>query len=42
VIVITHNAAIAEMADRVLYLSSGRIVNIRTIENPIDPERIEW
>lgn len=42
VIVITHNAAIAEMADRVLYLSSGRIVNIRTIENPIAPERIEW
>lgn len=42
VIVITHNAAIAEMADRVLYLSSGRIVNIRTIENPVDPERIEW
>ncbi|HZX46682.1 MAG TPA: ABC transporter ATP-binding protein [Clostridia bacterium] len=42
VLVITHNAAIAEMADRVLYLSSGRIVNIRTIENPVDPERIEW
>jgi putative ABC transport system ATP-binding protein len=42
VLVITHNAAIAEMADRVLYLSNGRIVNIRTIENPVDPERIEW
>ena len=42
VLVITHNAAIAEMADRVLYLSSGRITNIRTIENPVDPERIEW
>jgi putative ABC transport system ATP-binding protein len=42
VLVITHNAAIAEMADRVLYLSNGRIANIRTIENPIDPERIEW
>jgi len=42
VLVITHNAAIAEMANRVLYLSNGRIANIRMIENPIDPERIEW
>ncbi|MGI6697681.1 MAG: ABC transporter ATP-binding protein [Clostridia bacterium] len=42
VLVITHNAAIAEMADRVLYLSNGRIANIKTIENPVDPERIEW
>jgi putative ABC transport system ATP-binding protein len=42
ILVITHNAAIAEMADRVLYLSSGRIANIRTIESPVDPERIEW
>lgn len=42
VLVITHNAAIAEMANRVLYLSNGRIASIRTIENPIDPERIEW
>ncbi len=42
VVVITHNAVIAEMANRVLYLSNGRIANIRVIENPIDPERIEW
>ncbi|MDD2573954.1 MAG: ABC transporter ATP-binding protein [Firmicutes bacterium] len=42
VLVITHNAAIAEMANRVLYLSNGRIADIRTIENPVDPERIEW
>lgn len=42
VVVITHNAVIAEMANRVLYLSNGRIADIRTIENPIDPERIEW
>ena len=30
--VITHNAAIAEMADRVVYLSDGRITNI--VANP--------
>lgn len=42
VVVITHNSAIAEMANRVISLSSGRIVNVRTVENPLDPERIEW
>jgi putative ABC transport system ATP-binding protein len=42
VVVITHNSAIAEMANRVIHLSSGRIVDIRLNENPVDPERIEW
>lgn len=42
VIIITHNSAIAEMANRIIYLSSGRIINIRVNDNPIDPERIEW
>ncbi|MBA1334447.1 MAG: ABC transporter, ATP-binding protein [Firmicutes bacterium] len=42
VVVITHNAAIADMADRVVYLSNGRIADIKKIDNPIDPERIEW
>ncbi|MDI6706013.1 MAG: ABC transporter ATP-binding protein [Bacillota bacterium] len=42
VVVITHNSAIADMADRVVYLSNGRIADIKKIDNPIDPERIEW
>lgn len=33
VIIITHNAAIAEMADRVIHLSDGKIMEIR--ENPV-------
>jgi putative ABC transport system ATP-binding protein len=33
VVIITHNAAIAEMADRVITLSDGRIAGIR--ENPV-------
>lgn len=42
VVVITHNAAIADMADRVIRMRSGHIVDIKTNEKPIDPERIEW
>lgn len=42
VIVITHNAAIGEMADRVVHLRSGEITDIIINDNPMDPERIEW
>jgi putative ABC transport system ATP-binding protein len=42
VVIITHNAAIGGMADRVIKMNSGRIVEIRENQNPIPPERIEW
>ena len=42
VVVITHNGAIAEMADKVIKMRSGKIVDIWTNEKPVDPERIEW
>jgi putative ABC transport system ATP-binding protein len=42
VIIITHNMAIGDMADRVIRMRSGRIVEIKENENPIPPERIEW
>lgn len=42
VVIITHNAAIGEMADRVIKMRSGRIVEIKENANPIAPERIEW
>ena len=42
VMVITHNAAIGQMADRVIRLRSGRITDDHYNENPISPERIEW
>ena len=42
VIIITHNMAIGAMADRVIKMRSGRIVEIKENENPIPPERIEW
>lgn len=42
VLVITHNAPIAQMADRVIRMRSGKIVDNRINDNQIDPERIEW
>ena len=40
--VITHNAAIAQMADRVISLSDGRIANVREITSKISASELEW
>lgn len=42
VVIITHNAAIGAMADRVIRMRSGEIVEITVNAEPADPERIEW
>ena len=42
VIVITHNSAIAPMADRVLYIKNGRVEHMEKNETPIPVEQIEW
>lgn len=42
VVVITHNASIAHMADRVIKMRSGKIIDNYTNDQPISPERIEW
>lgn len=42
VVVITHNAAIGDMADCVIKMRSGNIVEVKYNENPVAPERIEW
>lgn len=42
VIIITHNTPIANMADRVIKMRSGRIIEDKINVNPIEPERIEW
>ncbi|MGE5391204.1 MAG: ABC transporter ATP-binding protein [Deltaproteobacteria bacterium] len=42
VIIVTHNTAIAAMADRVVRMRSGVIVEITSNDTPLDPERIEW
>ncbi len=40
--VITHNAGIAAMADRVITMRSGEIINIQSNETKISPEALEW
>ncbi|HEY7915174.1 MAG TPA: ABC transporter ATP-binding protein [Blastocatellia bacterium] len=40
--VITHNAAIAGMADRVIRISSGQIVEQRTNERKLSPGELSW
>ncbi len=42
VIVITHNQAIAPMADRIISMGSGKINSIKLNHNPVDVERIVW
>jgi putative ABC transport system ATP-binding protein len=42
VVVITHNVPIGKMADRVIKMRSGEIIETIVNENPMSPERIEW
>jgi len=41
-IVITHNAAIAGMADRVLHFGDGRIQRIESNERKVAPSALSW
>jgi len=40
--IITHNAAIGEMADRVIHLSDGRIAETRNNSERARPESLSW
>lgn len=42
VLIITHNVAIGQMADRVIRLRSGEVIENQKNPSPIDVERIEW
>jgi putative ABC transport system ATP-binding protein len=42
VLLVTHNAAIGDMADRVLRLRSGSIVEDRRNDNPIEAGELVW
>jgi putative ABC transport system ATP-binding protein len=41
-VVITHNAAIAGMADRVIYLGDGRIQRIEVNAHKLQPSELSW
>lgn len=42
VIVITHNTAIAPMADRVIKIKNGKVSSVTVNEHPVSVETIEW
>ena len=42
VLLVTHNAAVGDMADRVLRLRSGMVVDDLRIESPVEAEALTW
>lgn len=42
IVIVTHNSALCDMADRVIRVKSGRIESETINENPIPVEQIEW
>lgn len=42
VILITHNSAIAPMADRVIHIKNGKVSKMVRNEHPVPVETIEW
>ena len=42
VIIITHNSAIAPMADKVIHFKNGKAENIKINQNQIAVDEIEW
>ncbi|MBQ9200413.1 MAG: ABC transporter ATP-binding protein [Lachnospiraceae bacterium] len=42
VILVTHNADIAQCADKVIRMRSGKIREIRINENPVPVKEVEW
>ncbi|MBU3228175.1 ABC transporter ATP-binding protein [Clostridium algidicarnis] len=42
VIIITHNSAIAPIADKVITVKSGRVQDVKINPNPVSIESIEW
>ena len=42
VVIVTHNSALKDMADRVIYIKNGQAVKVERVENPKDIAEIEW
>jgi len=42
VIIITHNAGVAVIADRVFHIKDGGISKIEMNHNPLPPEKVSW
>ena len=42
VLLVTHNSALADIADRVVRLRDGQIIEDRRNESPVDPDKLKW
>jgi putative ABC transport system ATP-binding protein len=42
IIVVTHNAPVGAIADRLIRMRDGRIIDIKQNEHPLDPDKLEW
>ena len=42
VIIVTHNGALKDMADKVVYIKNGQAIKTEIVENPKDVSEIEW
>ena len=42
VIIVTHTKEIAQMGDRVLTMKDGKVIDLKTNENPVSAERVNW
>ncbi|MCQ3035402.1 MAG: ABC transporter ATP-binding protein [Bacilli bacterium] len=42
VVLVTHNAKIADTADRVIRIQDGKIASDVMVESPVDPETVQW
>ncbi len=42
VVVITHNSAIAQMADRVIKINDAKVRSMNINSKPLSVEEIEW
>lgn len=41
-VIITHNSAVAPMADRVIKFKNGKVVDVTINSNPVSVKDIEW
>lgn len=42
VVIVTHNSALCDMADRVIRIKSGTVESMTVNDNPVPVENIEW
>jgi len=41
-VIVTHNAVIAKMADRVIHFRDGKVIGEEVNSNPLEPEELNW